>query len=118
MLVLLQRFEGGEPVLLLVKENLDGLLLGYVHGFRQVGHLHALHQDALTFGVTHVVHVRLNQLLLSHSEVLNKCGSEELGGYHLLLRNHLIQDVLILLPAAGLHECATLRQVLLPPGGK
>ena len=62
--------------------------------------------------------MRLYELLLGHSEVLNKRGSEELGSYHLLLGYHLIQDVLILLPTAGLHECATLCQVLLPPGGK
>ena len=105
-------------MLLLVKESLNGLLLGYVHGLRQVGHLHALHQDLLTFGVTHVVHVRLYQLLLGHSEGLNERGGEELGGYHLLLGHHLVQDVLVLLPAAGLHERATLGQVLLPPRGK
>ena len=43
VLVLLQGFESGEPVLLLVKENLDGLFLGYAYSLRQVGHLHALH---------------------------------------------------------------------------
>ena len=118
VLVLLEGFESGEPVLLLFKENLDGLLLGYAYGLRQVGHLHALHQDALAFGVTHVVHVRLYQLLLGHSEGLNKRGREELGCYYFLLGYHLIQDVLILLPTAGLHESAALCQVLLPPGGK
>jgi len=85
VLVFCQWFESGKSVLLLIEENFYCFFLGKTDGLWEVGHFHALHQYSLSARITHIVHVRLDQLFLSHSKSAYKRRSEKLGGYGLFL---------------------------------